>query len=241
MIVQLQTRVTKEMAAAFAVLARRQRVSTGELLRTLVLKVIEANSSPVFGEQALNEDFDTTLQTRVPQQVKAEWRGLAKRLALGSSEMLRGTIRAFVAGNPVDRSDIEAAMGAEAKPEATHKVSLQLLEHEVAAVDAQAARLGWRRNSWIANVVRSAALSEPRPTAGELAALNRSNAELLAVGRNLNQIARAMHRDDRYKDSVTLERIDELRRVIVRHVETQQPLLIAIQNRWAPGKREGEA
>lgn len=229
------------MATAFMALAKRQRVSPGELLRTLVLKVIEANSSPVFGEQALNEDFDTTLQTRVPEDVKAAWRSLAKRLGLGSSEMLRGTIRAFVASNPVDKIEIEAAGASEPKPEPSHKVTLQLLAHELSAVDEQAGRLGWRRNTWIANVVRTSALRDPRPTSSELAALNRGNAELLAIGRNLNQIARAMHRDDRYKESVTLERIDQLRRVIVEHVESQQALLIAVQNRWAPGRREGDS
>lgn len=169
------------------------------------------------------------LQARVTVETKAAWRALATRSGLGESELLRQAITAILASNaPASEAAAQAEDG-----EGT-RIRLQFRDHEISAIERAARRLGWRRNTWIVSVVRNALFREPRTTVAELAALHRANTELLAVGRNLNQLARALHKDDRYKGSITVEKLDGLRETIASQVSTVQAVLDAAENRWAP-------
>lgn len=175
--------------------------------------------------------LDATLQARLDPEVKAAWMARAHERGIRPGDMLRGAIAAVLAANPTAAPEGDLAGP---PPEPDVRVTLPLRPHEVEAVDRAAGRLGWRRNVWLVSVVRSHVFQEPRPTETERQALTRSNAELLAVGRNLNQIAHALHRDDRYKDSVTVKRLDELRATITSHVGACNALLEAVENRWSP-------
>lgn len=177
------------------------------------------------------------LNARVSDETKTAWRALAKRVGLSEGELLRQAVTAVLAQNAADAAPKTA--GSEAAEEGDQGrgwIRLTLRPHELAAVEQAAAKLGWRRNTWLVNLVRTYVFREPRTTEAEIAALHRSNAELLAIGRNLNQIAHAMHRDDRYKESVTVQRLDELRTFIRAHVEKTQALLEAAENRWEPAE-----
>lgn len=177
------------------------------------------------------------LNARVDDETKQAWKALAKSLGRSESELLKQAVQAVLAANPVAEGRAAAPENEDARD---GSIRLSLKGHELEAIEQAARLLGWRRNRWLVNLIRTYLFREPRPTDQELAALHRSSAELLAVGRNLNQIARAMHRDDRYKESVTVERLDELRRVITEHMDSKQGLLEAMENRWAQNAQEDD-
>lgn len=226
------------MAAAFGLLAERQRLSAAELLRQVVNAVLAGQGAPAPDPGDATAELDATLQTYVLPDVKQAWKNRARRVEMTQSDMLRAAVAAVLKANPVTPEELTAVSkeSAAAPEDALVRVQVPFKAHELEAVDARATQLGWRRSTWIASVVRNAAFNEPRPTDAELAAVMRGTAEVLAVGRNLNQIARAMHRDDRYKDSVTLERVDQVRAAIEAHIRSTQALLEAIENRWKPGE-----
>lgn len=177
------------------------------------------------------------LNARVDDDTKQAWRALAKALGRSESELLKQAVQAVLKANPGEGGRANEPNEA---PVRDGSIRLPLKGHELEAIERAARLLGWRRNRWLVNLIRTHLLREPRPTDQELAVLHRSSAELLAVGRNLNQIARAMHRDDRYKESVTVERLDELRRVITEHMGRTQDLLEEMENRWAPTTQEDD-
>ena len=234
--VNLMIRTTAEMAAAFGALAARQRLTTSELLRQLIVTVLAgkgAPAAPAVSEAAPN--LPSRMKTRLTFDTKAAWQQRARQLGIAPSQMLRNAIAAVLARNPIELTAPVTTDKGEDEP--MQRIQLSLKPAELAAVDTAAGRLGWRRNTWIVGVIRTATFSEPRLTDRELEAVHRSNSELAAIGRNLNQIARAMHRDDRYKESVTLERIDKLREQVTENIERSSSLLEAAENRWSPPER----
>ena len=170
------------------------------------------------------------LRTRIADEHRAAWKALAARAGVNESELLRRAVMAVLAGN--QPSDRQAVVAEDGDDEATRYVRLALKESEFAAVTARAEAMGWRRNVWIINLIRTTLFDQPHPTNEEAELLRRSNSNMLAMGRNLNQLAHALHRDDRYKDSVTVEKLDALRSKISTHVAAVQALLAAAQNRW---------
>lgn len=177
------------------------------------------------------------LRTRIADEHRAAWKALAARAGVNESELLRRAVMAVLAGNQPANGHQAGAEDAEGG-EATRYIRLALKESEFAAVTARAEAMGWRRNVWIVNMIRTALFDQPHPTNQEAELLRRSNSNMLAIGRNVNQLAHALHRDDRYKDSVTVEKLDALRAKISTHVAAVQALLAAAQNRWMPPRME---
>lgn len=64
----------------------------------------------------------------------------------------------------------------------------------------------------------------------EIEALGESNYQLLSIGRNLNQVAKAMNEGRR--DSVTIESIERLRQIIDAHTDKVSGAIRASLERW---------
>lgn len=64
----------------------------------------------------------------------------------------------------------------------------------------------------------------------EIDALGESNYQLLAIGRNLNQVAKAMNEGKR--DSVTIKSIERLRQIIDTHTDKVSGAIRASIERW---------
>ncbi|MEB1764589.1 hypothetical protein VDR48_19845 [Xanthomonas campestris pv. campestris] len=234
---QLQTRVTRSTATAFAALAARKRLTSAELMAQAVKEVLRKGSVPKSRTVTSEEGLFGRLKTSVSEEVKAAWLARAASGETTSSAMLRAIAESLVDANPLEIEEVEST---DDVSERKRRMRLELFEHEAQAINQAAVALGWKSSTWLVSVARTALFQEPRPTNAELAVLMRSNRELLAIGRNLNQLAHALHRDDRYKDSVTVEKLDALRANIKAHVERSQALLEAIENRWKPEKVSGQ-
>ncbi|MBS7545564.1 hypothetical protein [Ancylobacter oerskovii] len=235
---QLQARVAKSTEEAFAALAASLLKTPGEVLRQIVLRVLQGEGAPSDAAAQIAPGAKTgRLKALVPAEVKVAWTKRAKQHGMTASEMLRAAVTAVLAANPAVRPPPPEGPGDEVD-DPKRKLTLMLYQRELDAIDRSAQRLGWRKTTWAIGVLRNALSNEPRPTDSELATLKRSNSELLAIGRNLNQLAHALHRDDRYKDSVTVEKLDALRSHINNHVSHVQALLEAVQNRWEPSPIE---
>lgn len=83
---------------------------------------------------------------------------------------------------------------------------------------------------WIIDAIRVGLTHEPQFGMDEIEVLGESNYQLLAVGRNLNQIAR--HLNGGSYEPVTVERIDALSRFIEKHTEIVSQAIRASLKRW---------
>lgn len=147
-----------------------------------------------------------------------------------------GAIRAAIqnqleTAQPVEPVGKSFASQEPTKPEPRTRFEITLSASEKAAIQS---RLDGSRSlrDWIASAIRGALTQEPQFGAAELAALADSNYQLLALGRNLNQIARRMN--ERKSQDFPAKRVDDLERIIATHTREVAVVLRASTERWPP-------
>ena len=80
------------------------------------------------------------------------------------------------------------------------------------------------------DMIRAGLTQEPQFGMKEIDALGESNYQLLAIGRNLNQVAKSMNEGRR--DSVTIESIRRLTAIIDAHTDKVSDAMRASLERW---------
>lgn len=117
-------------------------------------------------------------------------------------------------------------------PDDEPKVRFEILmtRSEKAAVLERSSLERCSQRRWIIDAIRAGLTREPQFGMKEIDALGESNYRLLAIGRNLNQVAKAMNGGRR--DSVTIESIERLRGIIDAHTEKVSTALRASLERW---------
>ena len=117
-------------------------------------------------------------------------------------------------------------------PDDEPKVRFEILmtKSEKAAVQERANLERCSQRRWIIDAIRAGLTREPQFGMKEIDALGESNYQLLAIGRNLNQVAKAMNEGRR--DSVTIESIERLRQIIDAHTDKVSGAIRASLERW---------
>ena len=84
--------------------------------------------------------------------------------------------------------------------------------------------------TWVVDAIRVGLTNEPHFTMKEVEILGNSNYQLLAIGRNLNQIAKQLNEKKQYPVSVEL--IHNLRNEIDKHTDIVSKAIAANLERW---------
>ncbi|MFD2190783.1 plasmid mobilization relaxosome protein MobC [Pistricoccus aurantiacus] len=164
-------------------------------------------------------------RTRLTEDEKKAWRQFCQASHASESEMLKMMIRK-VSGSVSHTS----ARNAEPKSE---KVTVRLAPGDFKKMDGRAQEEGYlSRTSWTTAVVLAALYREPVLTNEEVNALRQSCRELGAIGRNLNQVARALNIEFREGDRIKREAIEDLAERIEEHRALVFELLNKNMNRW---------
>ncbi|MEE4624888.1 plasmid mobilization relaxosome protein MobC [Pseudomonas alliivorans] len=118
----------------------------------------------------------------------------------------------------------------EGAKEPKQRFELLLTASEKAAVKerSQLERCSMRR--WVVDAIRTGLTHEPQFGMSEIDALGESNYQLLAIGRNLNQIARKLNEGD--SDPIQTELIKGLSAIIDRHTDVVSTAIRASLERW---------
>lgn len=111
------------------------------------------------------------------------------------------------------------------------RLELRLTGSEYSAICERAERLVVSPNIWTVDLIRANLTGSAQLGFAELEQLGRSNSNLLAIGRNLNQIARWMN-SNKGSAAPELERIEKLYRLIVLHTEGVTAIMRANIDRW---------
>lgn len=168
-------------------------------------------------------------------KLKARWeehcREAGKRPGPALRSLLEAELRAVSrpgASSPAAKS-AQPAEGLRRGPRA--RLELRLTASERSRVQELADAEGCSLQQWVVNVVRATLTRQPQFGGREIQILGESNYQLLALGRNLNQIARRLN--EGLSESVTLREIQELRDAIKRHTEIASAAIRASVERWA--------
>lgn len=115
-----------------------------------------------------------------------------------------------------------------------HRLYLSLTESERLAVETRAKADGFEQGTtWAVGLIRARLTDEAQFGTHEIEALSESNHQLLAIGRNLNQIAYALNAaHGRSTIEYDAELVGNLADAVKRHVKKVGDALRASINRW---------
>ena len=173
----------------------------------------------------------TTTVTVDLGDLKAPWQAWCDQQSVTPSHALRNALRQAMDQRtgraPAPRSRVTP------KPErATARIELNLTTSELAALKKMAGHEGYVPTKWLVAMVRTKLTGEPQVGQLELETLARSNQQLLALGRNLNQIAKVLNTAPQNRTAFRVEVITELSRVIQAHTKKVSDVLRGTVERW---------
>lgn len=113
------------------------------------------------------------------------------------------------------------------------RVEVRLTVREFDAVEKMAEQAGMSANRWIVAAIRAHMTGEPQFGGCELLALAESSRQMAALGRNLNQIARALNMAQVGPEWHRLEVLEGLRADVDHHLDCVGQLIHANLARWS--------
>jgi hypothetical protein len=161
------------------------------------------------------------------QAYKQPWLDYCKARGVSPSEAFRQVVAKLTAATsnpPVTSSANED--GDKVRKE------VRLTKSELLRANALAQRAGFSLNRWIVALINARLNATPQLGQQELEGLARSNLHLLAIGRNLNQLARAANQGVPIQGHVRDDVIDAVRATVSQHTAQVAQVLSANVARW---------
>ena len=166
----------------------------------------------------------TTTVTVDLGELKAPWQAWCQDQGITPSHALRNALR-----QAMDRRATRAPaprVRVKPKPErANARMEVNLTPSELTALKRMAGYEGYVPTKWVVAMVRTKLTGQPQVGQPELETLARSNQQLLALGRNVNQIAKVLNTTPRNRTAFRVEVITELSRVIQVHTKKVSDVL----------------
>ena len=163
--------------------------------------------------------------------LKQPWLAWCATQKLQPSEALRQVLAKVLQGElPVSGPRRAEVRERAEKPRV--RVELHLTESEHRTIKALARVEAFRVTKWIVALIRARLIGQPQFGQAELAALARSNQHLLAIGRNLNQIAKALNTSPSDRRAFRVDLITELSSRIQTHTTLVSRVMRSNLERW---------
>lgn len=112
------------------------------------------------------------------------------------------------------------------------RLSARVTGSELTEIQRRATAEHMKPARWLVGLIRSHLTHESQFGDAELSALSQSNAALRALGRNLNQVAKALNTSPHERLVFKVDLIEELDRSVKSHAEKVSKLLAANIERW---------
>jgi len=162
--------------------------------------------------------------------LKTPWVEYCTSVGKKPGAALREAIEKQLSGLEADKARTVFKPVEEIQHEAKKRFEIMLTNSEREALAIRAKEENTSGRQFVIDALRAALTYEPQLSMKEIEILGESNFQLLAVGRNLNQIARRLN-EGKY-EPVTIERIEELRKIIDIHVQKASDSIRANIERW---------
>ncbi|MGE3483840.1 MAG: plasmid mobilization relaxosome protein MobC [Nitrospira sp.] len=173
----------------------------------------------------------TTTVTVDLGELKAPWQAWCAQQGITPSHALRNALRQAM-GRKGTQAPAPRLRVTPKRERATARIELNLTTSELAALKKMAGHEGYVPTKWLVAMVRTKLTGQPQVGQPELETLARSNQQLLALGRNLNQIAKVLNSAPQNRAAFRVEVITELSRVIQAHTKKVSDVLRGTLERW---------
>jgi hypothetical protein len=172
----------------------------------------------------------TTTVTVDLGELKAPWQAWCQDHSITPSQALRNAIRQAMDGKMTHAPP--RIRVSPRRERATARLEVHLTTSELAALKTVAGHEGYVPTKWLVAMIRTKLTGQPQVGQPELERLTRSNQQLLALGRNLNQIAKVLNTSPQNRDVFRVDAITELSRVIRSHTDKVSDVLRGTVERW---------
>ena len=167
------------------------------------------------------------LKTLVEPETKTRFRNLAKTRGLSESELLRSVVMVVTGQDAADKT-IEP----EAENTELERMTVRLPGFLMEAAKQRGKSKGMAASRWVAALVQTNLTGKPVMTDKELAVLQASNRELASIGRNINQIAKALNEAFHETERVRLDTLAALSQSITENRTAIRSLVRSSQQAW---------
>lgn len=162
------------------------------------------------------------------QGYKQQWLDYCKAQNVTPSEAFRQIVAKLTAkSTPLKAAD----QGDEADPGKVRR-EIRLTTYELARAEAMAQREGFSLTRWIVALINARLHGTPQLGQQELQVLAQSNLQLLAIGRNLNQLARIANSRTLSAGPVGKGEFERLSKSVAQHTKQVAAVLSANVRRW---------
>ena len=168
------------------------------------------------------------IKAEVDALIKKRFHRKAKESDMTESELLRAVVMVIID----DANDDNLPVAVDLEKSDTERVRLRLPRFLMDAVREKAKAKGMAPNRWLGALVQSNLTKQPVMSDAELMALQASSRELAAIGRNINQMAKALNEAFYETERVRLDKLDELSRAIKANRATIRALVRVSQHVW---------
>jgi len=170
----------------------------------------------------------TVLSIYVGEELKKKWLSYCAMNGTSSSKAMRSVVRKLTCRT----SDSQVFLALIDQPDVRKKrVEVRLTVSEFECLQKRAEASGSSPNAWIVNMIRANLTQKAQFGHYELQVLGKSNSNLLAIGRNLNQIARWMNAN-KGGSPPDLLYVERLYAHVVSHTEEVTAVMRANLDRW---------
>ncbi len=164
-------------------------------------------------------------------ELKVSWLAWCQQHQITPSHALRQVLR-----QAMDKTSRQASAPGtrvlKRRERATSRMKLNVTPSELVALRTFARHEGYVPTKWVVAMIRTRLTGAPHVSQAELEGLARSNQQLLALGRNLNQIAKVLNASPQDRTAFRPELITELSRVIRAHTDKVAGVLRGSLERW---------
>jgi hypothetical protein len=168
------------------------------------------------------------LRARVETDVEQAFIAVAKQRGMKTSDLLRSLILAEVGAIGPAIGNVPAA------PEkvAVEALTVRLPQFLMEAVKARSKMRGMPPGRWAAALIQSNLLLHPVLDTREIEALEATNLEFSAIGRNINQIARRLNETTHENNRVPLDELAQLDQIVNKTRSVLRKLVSASRQAW---------
>lgn len=171
------------------------------------------------------------LSVRLGQDLKKRWRNYCQSISKEPSTAIKEAIEQQLAKvGHVSPGKVYEQVNEARSEEKKKRFEILLTPTERDALIERAAHDGSSPRRWVVAAVRARLTKEPQFGMREIDALGESNYQLLAIGRNLNQIAKRLNEGG--KGGPTIDVIEALRSTIWAHTDQVNRAMRASLERW---------
>lgn len=164
--------------------------------------------------------------------LKDPWLAYCTTNGLTPSQTTREVVRKLIQHSPAQPAPATEVQGTRDEGGRKIRKEVRLTESEARHAQRMAAAAGFSVPMWIAALVRAQLTQNPQFGQREQELLGESNYQLLALGRNLNQIAKSLNTAPQDRNVYRIDQIDDLRASIKAHVKRVVAAMQSITERW---------